>query len=116
MASPRTKAAGRVTPPKTKSDFDLDAVIAEGAGDPFTFTFDGDVYAMPADFDLRVIPLMSTGDMLGTLRQLLGDEQMDRLESSPKTFGVRAFYATLDAYVRHLGLGSMGELFASTGS
>ena len=91
--------------------FDLDAVL----GLPFTFTFDGEEYTLPPDIEWSTTQTLTEGKPDVALRRLLGEEQWQRLEDSPKVFGTRSFTAVLDAYTEHLGL-RMGEAEASPSS
>jgi hypothetical protein len=92
--------------------FDLDAVL----GEPFTFTFDGEEYALPVDVDWETTKLLTAGEPEEALHRLLGDDQWSRLEESPKVFGTRSFTKLLDAYMEHLGLRDVGESSASSPS
>jgi hypothetical protein len=97
--------------------FDLDAVAAEaaGTGEPFTFTFGGDQYELPARFDVRVIALIGKGDVYDALRTLLGKDQTDRLMASDAVFNDKVFAALIEAYAEHQNV-STGESLASTSS
>ena len=88
--------------------FDLDAYL----GGPFTFTFDGQEYSLPPDVSWKASDLLASGDPKGALRELLGEEQWQRLDASPKSFGPRSFTGLVDRYMKHLGL-SEGESEAS---
>lgn len=88
--------------------FDLDAFIAEAAGKPFTFTFDGQRYELPADPDFLVIDGFARGDLLTAFRRLMGEAQFTRMNASPKPFGAKALSELFDRYMRFAGL-SLGK-------
>jgi hypothetical protein len=88
--------------------FDLDAAL----GLPFTFTFDGQEYTLPPDVDFDTITALQSEHLQDAFAGLLGPEQWQRLDASPKVFGARAFTAVMKEYLTHLGLG-MGESSAS---
>lgn len=84
--------------------FDVDALIAEQEGDPFTFTFGGELYTCVAEIDIRAVRALTTGDLDGAFEMLLGPEQRDRLMASPQVLSTRAFVAILQAYAKHSGI------------
>lgn len=88
--------------------FDLDAYL----GGPFTFTFDGQEYSLPPDVSWNASELLANGKPEEALHELLGDDQWQRLEDSPKVFGPRSFTGLVDRYMAHLGLRE-GEAEAS---
>ena len=77
----------------TKSKpFDLDAAAAarreaEGAG--FTFIFKGDTYAcLPAkEWPIAVSGLLSEGNLIGALTEILGPEQGEKFLAGKPTMG-----------------------------
>lgn len=97
--------------------FDLDAVVAEGEGnpEPFEFTFGGDSYQLPPRIDIRAIGRLQQGDVLDALKVMLGDEQHARLMASPAVFNDTRFAALLEAYAAHQNT-TAGESSASTPS
>lgn len=97
------------------ASFDLDALIAEATGVPFTFRFGGDEYTCPASIDVRAVSALAAGDLVGALRVMVGDEQWARLEASPQTLGVVAIGKLIEAYAAHQGV-SVGESFGSSSS
>jgi hypothetical protein len=89
-----------------------DAIEADAQNKPWEFEHDGDVYVLPSDFDVRVAAKLTTGDLDGALRQLLGPEQWQRLEASPAVFGMRKLSAVLQAWAGDIGV-DLGEFVAS---
>lgn len=121
MPAPKT-TRGRTTPKKvapTRKPYDLDAAIREGKAEhdlePFEFTFNGDTFSLPADFDLSALDLLDAGNLAGAFLRLLGNEQRARLDALPASFGIVALAKVMDAYMVHLGI-DVGELSASTAS
>lgn len=84
--------------------FDLDALAREANEVPFQFRFDGEVYTCPSDISLEMIKLLEAEDVLGAMRELLGDEQWDRIVAADRVFGVTTMAKVLDAYRKHLGI------------
>lgn len=101
--------------------FDLDALIRERDQEPFRFRFGGEGYEFPPTIDLRLArsigKLGESGvdGMVDMLRQLLGDDQWARLESSEAVFDLATFMALMDRYGQHLGAAA-GESPASSNS
>lgn len=93
--------------------FDLDAVLAEAAptGKPFHWRFGGETFTLPAQPDFRAIAAMQGGDVIVSLRLLLGHE-WDRLVKVEAVFDERAFDKLVDAYLKFLRV-SRGESEAS---
>lgn len=97
--------------------FDLDAVEAESAGEPFPFTFGGKEYTLPhvQDVDRKVLVSADHGDV-GAMNALfevgLGDDY-DRFNAEPMK--IRSLNALFEAWLKHCGL-EPGELGASTRS
>lgn len=97
------------------ASFDLDALIAEAAAEPFTFLFGGEEYVCPPTIDIRAVSALAAGDLVGALRIMVGDDQWARLEASPQTLGVAAIGKLIEAYAEHQGV-SVGESSGSSSS
>jgi hypothetical protein len=100
-----------------KEAFDLDAVEAEVAGDPFEFTFGGRPYSLPhlQDVDRTVLNAADQGDleaMKAAFRSGLGDD-FDEFDAQPMK--LRSLNALFEAWLEHSGL-KPGESQASTRS
>lgn len=95
--------------------FNLDAVLAEETGAPFSFTFGGEDYDLPPHVDLMVVAAMQDSRLGDGLRKLLGPKQWERMQASEATFDERALTALLEAYMAHVGT-TVGESSASTSS
>lgn len=93
----------------------LEGLTREADGDAWPFEFDGDRYLLPSDFDWRAAEAITSGDLERGLRQLLGDEQWERMCASERIFGVRELVNLLNAYCEAIGV-DMGEFKASSGS
>lgn len=89
------------------SGFDLDAVLADG--EPFSFTFGGQEYTLPADPPLTVPPLLRAGLDAEAVELLLGAEQWERLSAADPALGMKGATALLVAYQAHLGLAPGGS-------
>lgn len=85
----------------TSTAFDLDAVIAEASGEPFTFTLGGETFTMasPEDCDWQVALQPGNGELF--VAELLGD-QFERF--CAHKVPSRALNALLDACQRHYGV------------
>lgn len=106
--------SGRNGSTATAEVFDLDALEAEG--DPFTFRHAGVEYAMPYDIDLTTVGALNAGDFDRAMERLLGAEVWKGIVESDKPFGVKKMLTLLDEYAKHLGVGGLGGLSASTAS
>lgn len=99
--------------------FDLDALEAEG--EPFRFRHNGQDFEMPADIDLTTVAVIDAGDFERAMERLLGEDVWKGIVESSnatgaKPFGVKKMMALLGAYAKHLGVGGLGGLSASTDS
>lgn len=89
---------------------DLDALAAEGEGEPFTFSWAGDTYSMPT---LAQLPWTVASEIVGDLPTpdklalILGDEPFERFKAKPCS--AAKLRALLNAYLDHQGLGGPGE-------
>lgn len=97
--------------------FDLDAVEAEVAGEPFSFDFGGHTYALPhvQDVDRKVLLGADQGDVaaMNSLFEIgLGDDY-EQFNAQPMK--LRTLEALFKAWLAHCGL-EPGELVASTRS
>ena len=95
--------------------FDLDALTAEEAGEPFRFRFGGEMYELPARVDLRMALALEAGRLGETLERLLGPDQWERLQASPAVLDGPAFQALLVKYLGAQGM-TVGESSASSAS
>lgn len=113
--SPRNTRATR--PAAASKPFDLDAVEAEAAGEPFPFTFGGHEYVLPhvQDVDRKVLLAADQGEkaaMDELFKTGLGDDY-ERFNAQPMK--LRSLEALFRAWLEHSGL-EPGELGASTRS
>lgn len=101
--------------------FDLEAAIAEAEGSEgpqpdWPFTFDGHEYVLPGQMDIRAIAAISNGRLDDGLRLLLGTEQWDAIQASPKLFSSAMLEKLFEAYTAYTNGSDVGESSASTGS
>lgn len=94
--------------------FDLDALEADG--EPFRFRHGGSDYELPADIDLTTVAVIGSGDFERAMERLLGEDVWKGIVQSGKPFGVKKMLTLLEAYAKHLGVGGLGGLLASTDS
>jgi hypothetical protein len=92
--------------------YKVEAVEREGSGEPWKFDFDGDRYSLPSDFDMRAAAKLTNGDLHGALEMLLGAEQWNRLQASPKIFSLEQLGKLLQSWATDIGV-DLGELTAS---
>lgn len=95
--------------------FDLDAFIADAAGEPFRFRFGGDEYTLPPSIDLRAVAALTAGRLDDAFRLLFTADQWDRIQRSTTVFDQRTLLALFDAYAKHSGT-SLGESQGSASS
>lgn len=94
-------------------DCDLDTILAEAdERPPFTFRFDGETYTLPPDLDLRSIAAFEGDRLDDGLRLLLGPDQWERLQKSPKAFTNKHLDRIGRDYAKHRGE-DLGESEAS---
>lgn len=98
--------------------YDLDAVAAEVAKEPFRFRYRGQDWSLAhlSDVDWRVVSKADTGDLEAVhaaLRAGLGDEQWTAWEQVPQP--ISAMTKLFDRWLHHSGLRA-GESPASTDS
>lgn len=91
----------------------VEAVAREALEQPWEFTFDGESYLLPNDFDMRAAACLAGGDLERGLQILLGAEQWERLCRSPLIFGVKQLKDLLNAYTTDIGV-ELGEWQASS--
>ncbi|MFB4265299.1 hypothetical protein [Nonomuraea sp. GTA35] len=113
--SPRTTRTAKTAAGKTP--FDLDAVEAETAGEPFEFDYRGHTYSLPhvQDVDRKVLLGADQGDisaMNALFREGLGDD-FEQFDAQPMK--LRSLNKLFEAWLKHCGL-EPGELQASTRS
>jgi hypothetical protein len=92
--------------------YKVEAVEREGAETPWEFDFDGDRYSLPPDFDMRAAAKLTNGDLHGALEMLLGAEQWQRLQASPKIFSLEELGKLLQSWASDIGV-DLGEFTAS---
>lgn len=95
--------------------FDLDALVLEETTEPFTFTFGGEEFSVPAHYDPRIFRRADEGDIAGALRLMIGDEQWARLDKIDKPFDERHMRALFTAWTSH-EVTTVGEASASSSS
>lgn len=98
-------------------NIDLDALVEEDEpGEPFGFTFDDYDYELPPEMDIRAVAAIASGRLDDGLRMLLGPDQWQRLQDSPKVLSSKTLTRLFEAYAAHTNGVSVGESSASTGS
>lgn len=112
-----TRSPRNIKPAAAKKPFDLDAVEAEEAGEPFPFTFGGHEYVLPhvQDMDRKVLVAADQGEkaaMDELFRTGLGADYELFNEQPMK---LRTLEALFRNWLEHCGL-EPGELQASTSS
>lgn len=112
-----TRSPRSVKPAKPSKVFDLDAVEAEAAGEPFEFVFAGRTWTLPHlhDIDRKLLNAADQGDiaaMREAFRTGLGD---DYTEFDAQPMKLRSLDALFRAWTEHSGL-NPGESQASTRS
>lgn len=81
--------------------FDLDkasAAITEAAADPFTFTWAGGSYETPnvKSWSVDVVAAAATGNIVGAMEELLGQEQWAEFRKGKPTLGtIEALFAAI---------------------
>lgn len=95
--------------------YKVEAIEREAKGETWDFEFDGETYHLPSDFDYRAVGPITGGELEEGLHILLGDEQFERLDASPKSFGLNELLAMLNKYCEDIGV-PMGEFQASSRS
>lgn len=88
--------------------FDLDAVVAEQRREPFRFKFGGEEFELPPGIDLRAVPAITSGDLVGGFRLLFSAEQWSKLEQSTAVLDTVAVMELTKAYLAHSGV-TLGE-------
>ena len=96
----------------TKKPFDLDAAAAaarEAAGEGFQFTFRKQSYnCLPAKlWPITVSGLLTRGDLVGALMDILGPEQGEKFLAAKPTMG--EVEALMTAIAEFSGVGGLGE-------
>lgn len=95
--------------------FELDAYAREADATPYEFKFDGEVYTLPPEFDMRHAGMFTSGDILGGLAAVLGPEQWERLEASPEVLSIKGVNALLEDWCAAIGV-ELGESVAPSRS
>lgn len=95
--------------------FKLDDYAREANAEPWEFEFDGEIYVLPNDFDMRHAQLFTTGDVLGGLEAILGPEQWERLVASPQILSITQVNAMLEEWCKSIGV-DVGESAAPSRS
>lgn len=81
---------------------DLDAIVDDG--DPYEFTFGGEVYSLPADPDLKFLEYLAEGAFQAALWVVLGEAQYQRLDASSASLTTKRAKALFDDYTKSLGI------------
>lgn len=106
--------------PPEPVDFDLDALFADEEAAPtkapWSFRFGGQRYMLPPYMDVRAMAAIQAGRLDDGLRMLLGVDQWDQLQASPKTFDTPRLKAIVEQYAVYAEGVPLGESSASTGS
>lgn len=84
--------------------YELKALEREADEAPWEFSFDSETYRLPSQPDIRVITAFTTGDLERAFTLLLGAEQWQRLQGSPKLLGIKALQDLLTAYFTDAGM------------
>lgn len=92
-------------------------LVADADGDPPSFVFGGESFALPRKLDIRVVPALQRGDFDRALVLLLGAEQMERFLAveSDEAFDEHKLNELIEAVAGNSGTSS-GESGASTSS
>lgn len=93
--------------------FDLNAVIAEAAGEPFTFKLGDETYELPASPDMQLLAILAGGKLDEMLPALFGAAQYARFVESGAKLPAAAFDALLSKYMEHAGV-DVGEASGSS--
>jgi hypothetical protein len=108
------------TQPPEPVDFDLDSLFAEEETTPtkapWSFRFGGERYTLPPHMDVRAMAAVGAGRLDDGLRMLLGPDQWDQLQASPKVFDTPRLKAIIERYALYAEGVSLGESSASTAS
>lgn len=106
-----------VKPAKVSKPFDLDAVEAEAAGEPFVFTYRGHEYSLPhvQDVDRKVLLAADQGEIAAMNELFRAGLDIDYEQFNAQPMKVRSLDALFKAWLKHCGL-EPGELVASTRS
>jgi hypothetical protein len=99
--------------------FDLNAARDETANDkrvPFDFDFDGTNYTLPIEVDVRIFARAPETSLAELFRQLLGEEQWQKIDASPSMLTNDMLVKLFDSYTRHQTGATVGESAASANS
>lgn len=104
--APTAARKARSAGPAVEVSLDLDAVQAEGAGDPYTVRLGGQVYELPSleDLDWALIEAADTGDTKAIrvcIKAALGDDADAFLENRLTIRGLTQFFT---GWLQHSGL------------
>lgn len=112
-----TRSPRSIKPAKASKPFDLDAVEAEEAGEPFPFDFGGRTYTLPhvQDVDRKVLLSADQGEQAAMVELFRSGLGADYEEFDRQPMKLRSLDALFRAWLAHCGL-EPGELVASTRS
>jgi len=95
--------------------YKVEALSREALEDPWEFEFDGVIYELPSDFDMRAAAALSIGNLEAGLRIMLGEAQWKTLCDSQLIFGVKQLTDMIGSYAEAIGV-ELGEFKASSPS
>ena len=82
----------------------LEAIQREADPNPWPFVFDGETYYLPSDWDIRAMAAFTGGRLDDAFLILLGDEQWQRMQASPRIFGAAQLEALMTSYSQAIGV------------
>jgi len=91
--------------PATTEPYVLDAIERENDAKAWPFSFGGQTYYLPSDFDMRAMAAFSGGRLDDAFRILMGEQQWLQLqERTDVIFGFTDLQRLMDAYSKALGI------------
>lgn len=76
--------------------------VVDATFEPFEFTFDGHEYVLPGKSRAEAAGRWGEDDLDTQLRMLLGPEQWQQIQDSPKSFTSKTWSVLFAAYANHL--------------